>query len=194
MFEQLSLLPANQLGRETFPWSRVLGVRARRGGLDREQASALSELRWGERLVPDDQLESIAINAHRKAGLPRMLIDPRMLAICLGFRVVPVVEMSDGGRLLDCVVYYRTTSDRGQRSFRVAHEIAHGLLHGREHDHADVQALTACILLPRPEVLRFRKITELYRAARCLPTWLVRYRFWALNTENHQDLAANGQQ
>jgi hypothetical protein len=191
MFEQLSLLPANQLGKEMFPWSRVLGVRGRTGGLDREQSGALSELRWGERLVGDEQIESIANHAHRKACLPRLWVDPRMLAISLGFRVLSVVDMSDGGRLLDGTIYYRVTSDRKQRSFRVAHELAHGLLIGTQHDHADVQALTACILAPRAEVLRCRTITELYRIARWPPSWLLRFRFCVLSPEFRSELAAN---
>lgn len=191
MREQLDLLPANQLGREAFPWRRVLGVRGRIRKLDREQTGALSELRWGERLVADEQIESIATNAHRRARLPRSLVDPRMLAISLGFRVVPVLDMSDGGRLLDGTVYYRMTGDRRQRSFRVSHEIAHGLLIGIEHDHADVQALTACLLMPRAEVLRCRTITDLYRATQWPPTWLLRYRFSTLAPETRGNYAVN---
>jgi hypothetical protein len=176
MREQLELLPANELGREAFPWRRVVGRGAR---LDRELVNALSELRWGERAVCDERVESIARALHARAGLRRPFVDPRILAAAAGLQIIPVSgdDLRDGGRILGSTLYYRTTADRRRRCLRVAHELAHHALGRETHDHADVHALSAAILAPREGVLRCPTITALYRAHRGAPPCLLRYRF-----------------
>lgn len=176
--EQLTLLPANDLG-EVFPWQRVLRPRRHALVLDDEQSSALAELRWGTRLVDDDRIISIAATMRRQAALPMPFADIRMVALSEGLELIPVcgLDVRDGGRILGRALYYAETSCRQQRTFRVGHEVSHHGLRFEVHDHADVQALMAELLAPISIVSRFRTVSELYRAARNVSTWILRLQF-----------------
>jgi hypothetical protein len=176
--EQLSLLPANELG-EVFPWQRVLRPRRHALVLDDEQSSALAELQWGTRLVGDDRIASIAAAMRRQAALPMPFADIRIVALSEGLELIPVNGMNvrDGGRILGRALYYAATTSRQQRTFRVGHELSHHGLRFDVHDHADVQALMAELLAPIAVVTRFRTVSELYRAARNVSTWILRLQF-----------------
>lgn len=176
--DQLALLPANEQG-EVFPWQRVLRTRRNAVALDIEQRSALAELQWGTRCVSDELIESIAAGMLRQASLAVPFADIRIVALSEGLTLIPVngTAVRDGGRIIGRALYYAATSDRQQRSFRVGHELSHHGLRFERHDHSDVQALMAELLAPVSLVTRFRTVSDLYRAARNVPTWILRVQF-----------------
>jgi hypothetical protein len=149
----------------------------RLGRLSLTQVRAVCELLWAER----------ALN---NAGLTRWFPDMRELAVALGYKICPVVQLSEVAIYVGGTIYYRAGLSGTDLQFAVAHELAHALLDdycADEYLHSDVQALTLALFFTRDHMRHFANrggLNEAVKAgSRRCRSWIIRFR-WVLMRTN----------
>lgn len=120
------------------------------------------------------ELSSLAERAHYYAAVDDPFPDPRVLAVALGFELIPRAPrgLCGEGTALGRIAF-RADPNRQTQGLRVLHGLAHAILHEERETNTDADAWVLTGLLAVP--LRFVSLalSEPERATTHVPSWFV---------------------